>query len=436
MRFIFSKDLLIILISLFILSSCKNPQNLGEDLLDDPTMGVGNSEDLTINSHIVLDDSISGSTAAFITYLVGNFQDPVFGNSKANLAAQLLLSKNNVNFGNGATLDSAVLIFNYVSDTSTRFYGDKSSVLQIKVHELKESISADSTYYSNRIFNYDVDTLGTKTFKVNYKDSIVIQDIIQGEPDGTQKVRPQVRIRIDKLGQKLIAESGTANLGDNTAFLNYLKGLYVTTERISGDGGIMNFDLSTTSGGAGIILYYKSEGDTSNFVFNINSSSVRTRQFTHDYTGSIVGQHLNDTTLGQQVVYLQPMAGVRAKLSFPNIRHLYDSGLVTINKAELIVNVDPNTDATFSAAGGVALVGIDEEDKRVSLNTASLNTSNKQYKIDITAPVQDILNDKLKLKAIYLECGNKPIRANRIIAGGPQSTSSKMYLKVVYTKLY
>src|SRR4051812_18182331 len=116
----FRLDLLTLLISLFILNSCKNQDTIGLGVNSQTQVNGTMVDTSTIVVNTVGEDSVvtSGLTKAPLGY----FQDPIFGTTESNLAASLSLP--------GATayalpsgtisIDSTRLVLHYVDG----FYGD------------------------------------------------------------------------------------------------------------------------------------------------------------------------------------------------------------------------------------------------------------------------------------------------------------------------
>lgn len=434
MRFNFRKDLLIILISLFILQACKKEGDLGleKQINEEGLLGEKN-DTCTIEMFSVKDDSVISS--GFVRNQLGEFKDPLFGNTKASIAFHAILSQNNVNFGTSPTLDSVVLVMGYIGDKSQRFYGDSSSRMTIDVYQLDENISNDSVYYSNRNFKTKAGIIGTVNYQPRPDDSLIIQNILDGKKDTVIKVYPQLRVRLnDTFGQELLSKSGQVELSDNTAFLNAYKGFYIQSTRTSGDGGIMSFDL-TNSNRSYLVLYYKTSTDTTNFVFNINSVAANVNKYEHDYTGTEVALQLSDSSLGKEKVFIQSLAGLRAKLRFPTLENLLDSGLISINKAEIVMKPYLNSETPYTPISTIALKGRTTSNTEVLLSTANYNTTKKEYQLEFTKSLQQILLGKLEFKEYYLEDNSKQIRANRTLVSG-FSSSSPIKLRIFYTKLY
>lgn len=434
MRLNIRKDLLIVLISLFILQGCKKEGEIGlEQQIDEEGLLGALVDTSTIQTFTVKDDSLISSR--YIRNQLGEFNDPLFGNTNASIAFQAVLSQNNVNFGTNLVLDSVVLVLGYIGDKSQRFYGDSASRFDIKLYQLDESITEDSIYYSNRVFRTKATAIGSTSYQVKPNDSLIIQNIRDGRADTVQKVAPQLRMRLsDTFGQELLSKSGTLELTENSVFLNTYKGFYITSTRVNGDGGIMSFDL-TNANRSYIILYYKNSTDTTNFVFNINSVAANINRYEHDYTGTEVASQLADSSLGQTKTFVQSLAGLRAKVRIPNIKRLTDSGLVAINKAELIVKPFAGTETPYAPIVNLALKARRPDNTEFVVQTSTYNSNTKEYKLVVTNFIQQYISGKLEIKELYLEDNSKQIRANRLVLSG-QNSADPIKLRIFYTKLY
>lgn len=434
MRLNIRKDLLILLISLFILQACKKEGEIGlEQQIDEEGLLGVLVDTSTIQTFSVKDDSLISSR--YIRNQLGEFRDPIFGNTNASIAFQAVLSQNNVNFGTNLVLDSVVLVLGYIGDKTQRFYGDSSSKLDIKLYQLDESITEDSIYYSNRVFKTKATPIASQVYQINSVDSLLIQNIRDGKSDTVQKVAPQLRMRLsDAFGQELLSKSGTLELSENSVFLNTYKGFYITSTRVSGDGGIMSFDL-TNSNRSYIVLYYKNSTDTTNFIFNINSVAANINRYEHDYTGTEVINQFSDTTLGQTKTFIQSLGGLRAKVRIPNVKRLTDSGLIAVNKAELIVKPYAGTESPYAPIINIALKARRFDNTEFVVQTSSYNTSTKEYKLVVTNFIQQYISGKLEIKELYLEDNSKQIRANRLVLSG-QNSADPIKLRIFYTKLY
>ena len=118
-------------------------------------------------------------------------------------------------------------------------YGKKyNSKINIEIYELEEKLKEKTKkYLANHNF-----ALGKKIYSGEYKidyDSIVI--------DGKKKLPPGIRLSLDKdfFQIKILDKAQEEELKNNSNFINYFKGLYVSTSNncVYKDGFIASLDL-------------------------------------------------------------------------------------------------------------------------------------------------------------------------------------------------
>lgn len=442
MKFNKVKDLLIVLIGLFILQACKKEGDIGlEQQIDEQGLYGKLVDTCTVQLFSVKDDTLI--TSNYVRNQLGDFHDPLLGITTSSIAFQATLSKNNVAFGTGLVLDSIVMVLGYPANKADRFYGDSASRMEINVYQLDENISNDSIYYSNKSYKIKSTAVATKNIQARPNDSLIIQNVRVGKADTVAKVYPQLRIRLDDaFGNELLSKSGQTALSSSAAFLDAYKGFYITATKLSGDGGTMSFDLTNTNRSY-VALYYKvnkdstssTVKDTTNFVFNINSSSANVNKYVHDYTGTEVTAQLADSTLGKDKIFIQSLAGLRGKLRFPTLDHLIDSGAIAVNRAELIIKPLSGTESPYAPIGTISIKGRYKDNTEVLINTGVYNSTTKEYKIDLTRSIQFILNKQFDFKELYIEDNSKQINPRRSVIAGVNS-SSPIKLRIFYTKLY
>jgi len=234
----FRIDLLTLLISLFILNSCKNQDSIGLGVNSTAQLNGNLIDTSTVVINTVPEDSVQTSGLTKVPF--GYFADPLFGTTISSLGTDLNLP------GGGAyvpptgtiVIDSARLIMQYANG----FYGDSlTSSYTINVYQLHNRYRSDSIYYNNKTFgDYSSSPLlGTLTFNARSHDSIKVRNIITGAPDTLVKAPPQIRIPFDNnfINTYLFNASSTT-LGSNAIFQNNVKGLYLTLNRNKSTGQV------------------------------------------------------------------------------------------------------------------------------------------------------------------------------------------------------
>jgi hypothetical protein len=465
----FRLDLLTLLISLFILNGCKNQDSVALGI----NSGNQLSSTLTDTSTIVINTDTIGSlvTSGVSKNPLAYFIDPVFGTTVSNLATDLNLP------GMAAytppsgtiTIDSARLVMNYIDG----FYGDSiTSSYTVNVYQLGEKYNTDSAYYNTKQWKYNANRLlGTLTFNARPHDSIKIYHIINGAPDTLVKVPPQIRIPISNsfINANLFTLSATA-LGSNTLYQNLVNGLYITIDRpkSTGSGGILMF-----SGADSLSVYYHSVSgttvDTAEVQLPIGHMSA---SITHTYTQTIQNELNNKTTGSRNTFYLQGLAGLRAKISFPNFLTNLRSSLVNrvnkpdseilINRAELVITPQPGSYIPYSPLPRITMYQLDLALQPSLIQDASASdprsggvstfggfyvSSTNEYHFILTAFLQDMVFGKITSYGTYIApvdntnttsvdvTPTSQVAARTVAVGTQANSPYRIKLNVIYTKI-
>jgi hypothetical protein len=387
-------------------------------------------------AYSIREDSVRTDANAIKTGMVGSMLDPVFGRTNAQIYSQLRLSENGHNFGEGAQLDSLVLSLAYSS-----FYGDTMTQQTVRVFELSEDMDPDSTYYSNMsVADYGTE-IAAYTFTPRPGDTLYIDSIAQ---------QPQLRIPLSSdFAQKLI-DADDAVYDDNESWLEFMKGLRITADPVSGDGGIMLFDMLESA--TVMTIYYRSANneDTLSFEFLSNSNCARFTAFDHnDYLEASAGLKAQiidgDTSGGREVFYLQAMGGVKAQLRLPDIEE-YFADSISINEAKLIFNIY-NDGADLAPPPQLGLAMVDEDGDYLPVADANevtsyyrgyLSENEDSYFFRISQHVQQVLTGATPNYPLVLLVQGASFRANRIMLNGPDAMMNgddRMVLEVIYTKV-
>ena len=429
---------LLLFVALIFFASCKKVPNIGSTLQPNSSYI---KVDFTGKQNIVAEseriDSLSTKSASFS--LVGDLNDPIFGNSNLSFYTQIGLTSNSIKWGEGATTDSIVLQMIY-----SGYYGDTLTPLTLKVYEVTENMSGDSTYYSNKSLAYG-EELANYTFSPGPRTRSNIDDDTLSAA--------VVRIPINNvLGDRFISNEN--QFSSNSAFMNYFKGLYVSCEPTNGTGSICYFNLLNTK--SYLRIYYHNDYDTVFYDFNVSDKYIRFNHFEHDYNTATNPIVFDDTT-NSQYLYVQSTAGVRARLTFPNIAQWAKdmNTNVLINEAKLImhgangmINGINNDTAMFTQPVQLVVVKANEDGSYSILPDQMVGTTyfngmydskNDQVWFRISEYIQDLVlaGPDVENYGLFVYTYSGAYNAKRWIFHGPDSpdTTNRIKLEIIYSQI-
>ncbi len=427
----------------FVFSACNKASLLGyDDLFADELIGTKVTDTMTVVAWTEIADSVRTYSPGFsvlTTYLFGRYRDMVVGEAEARIYAQLRLDGVAPDLS-GMTLDSAVLVLPY---DSTAFYARTNQYFIARVSSLAEELEVDSAYYGDDAFAVE-QLIGMHQFLPQpNRESLVIRPGEDISEQDTFYYSAQLRIPLHtSFAQAFFDQAGTV-LESDSALLAYLPGIeiapYLPTD------GMVAFDLNSTD--AGLVLYY--HNDSIYDDYKLRFGGVRTVNFRHDYSGSLVETYLNDSIKGQELLFLQGMRGLRVHLRIPYSETMRDS---LINRVELNVAVASEVD------GGMPpppieqiilskrnedgeLVVIDdvvfglERNELESLFGGRVEGSNPAtYTLNLTTHFLAMRKGE-ESEELYLMVLYRNTIAARTVLGGAQHPDYPMKLKIYYTPL-
>ena len=422
------------------LSSCtKSPNQLGADILpENSKLNVHYTDTATVYAHSQRVDSVRTDGLSY--NIVGSIDDPVFGKTTAGFYTQIQLSSDGQSFGTNPVLDSLVLQLYYQG-----FYGDTLSSLVLHTYEMKDTLSLTKAYYSNTLIPVD---------NKDYSNFEFIPRPHNRTPVFPDTINNIIRIRLNDvypdLGEKLLHASA-ASLANNEHFQQYFKGLYLVTQPVSQGGVLLYFDLLSSH--SNLTLYYKDdEQDSLKYRFLFSTTTARVNRFEHDYSfGSTAFQQQvlqGDTALGNQQVYIQGFAGVKAVITLPYFKDFAKLGTLGINEAILEL---PGNESTpfFEAPKNIILVKniengaydlLPDQLEGTGYFGGSYNASKNEYQFRITRYIQSLLSDTtIANKSLSLLINGGSVNPQRFIFRGSHpdnDTLNPIRLKLVYTEIH
>lgn len=467
----FRLDLLTLLISLFILNSCKNQDSLGLGVVTPGQVNGSLVDTSTIIINTVPEDSVITSIDP-TTQLqlaknpLGYFNDPIFGLTTSSIATDLNLPGSaSYSLPTGTiTIDSARLVLQYADG----FYGDSiASTYRVNVYTLNQKYNSGSTaYYNTTKWSVSNNLIGSLTFNARTHDSVKIFNIITGGPDTLIKVPPQIRIPINPafINTNLFNASSTV-LGSNAIFQNNVKGLYITLDptKTTGAGGIFMIKPADS-----IFVYYRAVNgatiDTARLTLPLTQFASSTA---HIYTTTI-NTELNNTTTSRNTFYVQGLAGLRAKISFPNLLANLRGNLlkkdsdIILNRAELVVTPIPGTGIPYSPEPKLTMYRLDLAHQRAEIEDATAGDprsggvavfggfyvpTQNEYHFILTAYLQDLLLAKTVDYGTYIGAIDNTnttaidiaptvqVAARTAAVGTDKTSPYRIKLNIIYTKI-
>lgn len=418
------------------LNSCKDPAiaDKNNSLGFDP-IGLAHLDTNTVIINTMAEVPLQSSAVA--TGVLGSMDDATFGKTYCGFYAQPLLSSVGGSFESGSVIDSMVLYLPYINDSSK--YGPCTKPIDIIVYEMSQVMDPTVVYHQSDAFSVYSQPIGTLT---GYKPDLIDSSVIRH-----YTVRPTICIKLSNaFAQKLLATDSTS-LSSSVDFVNYLKGIYVTTNTANIGDGISYIDLLSSR----ISMYYHTPtADSLQFDFPINAYSATVNHFDHQYNGTPVQTAINSPgSAGDLAGYIQSGAGTKLKLKIPGLSALPSH--IGVTKAELIlpVKVDPTDTAKFPLPKTITLYRIDnasDTSSTYALNVynlsgvASLTTRKDDagndyycYVFNLTEFIQRVQNGYYGNFGFFISY-SYTVRADRaIILNNPATQTCK--LKITYTKL-
>ncbi len=452
---------------LLVTTSCNEPSLIGAEVVDPDRADVEFTDTLTLKATTILGDSIQtyNSLNLLNNYLCGNFDDPIFGKSQAIINTQLRLTgipDSTIFAGissNETVLDSVVFVMEY--DTAN-FFGYFITTQDISISLLTDDMDNNATYFSDQSFNAETPPLFSGTVIPSQFDTSFAQIASNGDTVRT----PQLRLTIEKgaaeLNHPLFTDYLFPSSGDlqyyqnDTFLLEVLKGVQIKVEEgmFSTPNSIMSFNLASPI--AGMYLYYSTSSDTLFYRFRVNNSAARMVNFTHDYSNSTVNSFIDDTNLGDSLVFLQGMSGLNAKLEIPYARNLQN---VIVNQAQLeltVATILPNDDPVYyndpitqlfiskkDEDGNLAIIS--DLEAAIALgnlqgvfggNLTEINGNNvvlQKYTMNISDHLQDVIDGVEANDEIFISALSKAQNGQRVILFGPGHSTYPAKLNLTYT---
>ena len=450
--FSMKKNILAALSFLAVLSlanSCSRPTPIGADLLEQDRANVLFTDTINLITSSVSEDSVltysSDITRQLGRYLCGQFDDPVFGQTNSDIYTQFRYGSTGApDFSaSNIRLDSVVLLLAY--DT-LGFYGDTTLPQSIEIYRVTETMDSSDTYFSNATFTTESTPIGAiNNFMPEPTSSVVLEDM---DGDTISTIDPHLRIRLDDSFGMLLLD--TANYESQEVFMEAFKGLQIRATQTA--EAMMGFRLLGPVSSVTRLSVFFTENDTVelNYNFIVSEVAVKLASFEHDYVGTDIPPFIDDTQLGDSILFLQGMAGPNIKIEIPGSQQL---GNIIVNKAELEFTVATHPDddmMNFPPARNIIISRKDTDGDLVLINDVLFNFAAfggiaeevddgngnmvTKYKFNISSHFQEMVNGNLP-DPLFLRIFGKQETASRVVFYGPGHSQFPAKLNLAYTIL-
>jgi hypothetical protein len=440
----------------FLFSECNDPTFLGADLLKEDEINLSFVDTFTLEAQTLLDSDQTVYYPAigqvFGRMAIGNFQDQLFGNTDAGLFIQFLKPA----FAalpefKGADLDSAILYFSF--DTLVTPYGVPFDNHDFEVYKMDQRIKLDFAYKTNNTdLSFVTPPIGALSgVRPDPKLRIIV---------GTDSISydPHLAFKLNREYAKSIMNLDTLTYNSDSIFLANVPGFYI--RQANPNFRMMNFNPNSVY--SKFTIYYTSGGSAKNYSFPFNQTQIaftspRVPAWKHTFSPRIK-EALNNKKKGEELIYLQSMAGLKAKIEFPNLK--LDPKAI-INKAELeftVIDLPGDDKTIYPYAKQLALYVKDTttgEDNFISdqgglsnysfmggtLASKTVNGETISYYVfNVSNHIQRALAGKVKSE-LYLgiapESLNQviptPVNLSRVVLGGPKHPVNPAKLRISYT---
>ena len=393
-------------ILLAVLFACNDPDIIGLDLPGSARFTITNDSIDNFTIKTVSEDSLRSDESQNL--LLGQINDPIFGENKGSFCTQMLLTNNNIDAINGIEVDSVFLTYS-ISD----HYGDlnESEDLEINVYRLSEDIYKDSNYYSDESFNYDPNNLVTNYF-IN---------------EGDSSTSSFINIQLDNsFGEIIMNETGGSNMIDNVAFLEFFKGFHV--EATASNTILYLNPIADKSRFS--IYYHEIGGDTAlSFDFELGGDATRINMFNK--------KDINDISPDVNEIFIQSMAGYKAEFDFTNLEEIQTKCLgKSINRVTIDFEAFENND--YPPHEKLYLLRENNDGKIVFLTDFTIEGEghfggefdNNTYSFNITRYFVQLLTNDQYTNKLYLVPVLGSANANRTILN-----KSKISINIIYTEI-
>ncbi|MEZ4721376.1 MAG: DUF4270 family protein [Flavobacteriales bacterium] len=328
---------------------------------------------------------------------VGRVSSSVFGTTESALTT-------NFQFPTGYSGDSVLKGFTLDSVTlhlrPNQVFGVPSEPFEVEVFEIGQQIFIDSAYYSD--FDPIVkQKVGQGTFVHSGQIRITDTMLVDGIYEAFQFIIP-----LDKsFGEYLFSLFSNTSVISTNTFQSEFNGLMVRPAAGTVSvGSIYSFALTTGESSIRLHVSNSAKNSSTTIKIPINGECARINQYTHQYSGSTVGNYLDNGQVRNDLVFVQGLVGSATEIQIPGLSTFGASGIYAASKATLSFPLADIQPSEFTHSKQLYLLDIDESgiesltpDYVYSKARAGgkYNSSTNSFEFDVTRYVQRVLTAEM-----------------------------------------
>jgi len=466
-------------------TSCTPNSGIGANVLPkNNTINAAFIDTSIVQTSIIMEDSAQTNNQS--VYLLGSYNDPVFGPTKASIYTQLVLPGGDANpfYGAGyvsantdtVILDSAVMNLSYTTGATGNYFGDVGPQT-VQVYLMDSGFVAADPYYSTSVRPHSK-LLGERTIIPNFVnyDSV----FYPAHPRTLQAYyNPRMRIKLDQKWAQSWVNIGFSEwegpnhtsgytqadtmVSSEAVFVRHMTGIYITVNnpmQFPGQGSLLYTDLYAY--GTSVVFYCRVINNNGGVIdtnytlpsFNVNTGCKSFNHYDHNYVSSpfYVAHAKHSVVPSPNNVYVQGLGGVITKIKIPYIMNWINKGPIIVNRAEVEIPVETQDIGNYEPPAQMYLIGINDTSTVLSTSTFTLpdqytsyyggtyDAFNHRYVFDIAEYVQNVLSKKTIDAGFYLVAGSSAVSPNRVAAYGGAvrpgyGSDKRLRFKMYYTQL-
>ncbi len=305
------------LAALIFLTACDKPKDF--TLKTTSPAGHFNVKDTILPVFLETEILDSLRTNNLSADIAGSLYDPELGITDAQVFFNIQLQNLVLNVPVTPRVDSAFLYLTYADPANTTQVGDLSVKQSWNFYPLQGVIDNSIPYYSN-----------TTQIQPN-------KNILLANYTGSFRVGDStLKIPFSKSYAARMLNSGQTALSDNITFQDSFPGIALIPDHTALNGNIgalINLNLSDLRTRV-VVFYTDGSGAKDTFTCNVSDAAMRIGAYKHIYDTKNVIPILNK--INQSKAYLQALAGLKVKVTLPNLDSFMVNGTTSINQAELV----------------------------------------------------------------------------------------------------